>query len=87
MTAVTLVVGFVLGAALGAAHFLSLWRSVALMRENRIGLGVAIQGLRFALLAVALVLIARQGAVLFLAAAAGVLLVRLVLTNRYRRLA
>ena len=87
MTPMLLAGAFTLGAALGAAHFLSLWGSVALMRRNRTALGVALQALRFALLAVALVLIAKQGAGLFVAAAAGVLLIRLALTRRYRRLA
>ena len=61
--------------------------SVALLREGRVGFGVALQGLRFALLAIALVLIARQGGNFFLAAATGVLLVRVILTRHYRRLA
>jgi F1F0 ATPase subunit 2 len=87
MTAVLIAGAFALGAALGAAHFLSLWGSVVLMREGQTGLGVALQGLRFALLAIALVLIARQGANLFLAAAGGVFLVRVILTRHYRRLA
>ncbi len=78
---------FALGAALGAAHFLSLWGSVALMRQGRTWLGVALQGLRFALLAAALVLLAKAGAQLFLAAAAGVVIVRLALTWRARRAA
>jgi F1F0 ATPase subunit 2 len=87
MTVALPIAAFALGAALGAAHFLSLWWNVALMRENRTGLAFAIQGLRFALLGVALVMIARQDANLFLAAAAGVLVVRLILTRHYRRLA
>ncbi len=87
MTDALVIGAFALGAALGAAHFLSLWWSVALMRESRTGLALAIQGLRFALLAIALVMIARRGAILFLAAAAGVLVVRLILTRHYRRLA
>jgi len=87
MTPMLLLGAFALGAALGATHFLSLWGSVALMRDGRAGLGVALQGLRFALLAIALVALARESASLFLAAAAGVLLVRLVLTHHYRRLA
>ncbi len=87
MTVALLIGAFALGAALGAAHFLSLWWSVALIRGNQTGLGLAVQGLRFALLALALVVIARQGANLLLAAAAGVLVVRLVLTRHYRRLA
>ena len=61
MTVALLIGAFALGAALGAAHFLSLWWSVALISEGRTGLGVALQVLRFALLAVALVLVARQG--------------------------
>ncbi len=87
MTAAFLIAALALGAALGAAHFGTLWWSVALMRENRTGLALAIQGLRFALLAIALLMIARQGANLFLAAAAGVLVVRFILTRHYRRLA
>jgi F1F0 ATPase subunit 2 len=86
MTAL-LIGAFALGAALGAAHFISLWGTVALMRGGRTGLGLALQVLRFALLAGALVLLARQGANLFLAAAAGVLVVRVVLTRRARRVA
>ena len=87
MIAALLAGAFLLGAALGAAHFYSLWGSVALIGGGRAGLGVAVQGLRFALLAIALVLIARQGASLFLAAAAGVIVVRLNLTRHYRRFA
>ena len=87
MTVITLIGAFALGAAFGAAHFLSLWWTVALMGENRTGLALAIQGFRFVLLAIALVLIARQGAHIFLAAAAGVLIVRFLLMRHYRRLA
>ncbi|HXZ17031.1 MAG TPA: ATP synthase subunit I [Roseiarcus sp.] len=87
MTAVFLLAAFAFGAALGTGHFVSLWWSVALMRENRTGLGVAAQAIRFALLAVALVLVARTGADLFLAAAAGVIVSRILLMRRARRLA
>jgi F1F0 ATPase subunit 2 len=87
MTALPLVAAFVLGAALGAAHFLSLWGSVALIRQGRTGLGVGLQLLRLALIALALVAIARQGANLFLAAAAGVIVVRFALTSYFRGLA
>jgi F1F0 ATPase subunit 2 len=83
----TLFVAFALGAALGAAHFVSLWWSVALMRNNQPALGVAAQGVRFALLAVALLLVARQGASVFLAAAAGLIVARIFLIRRARRLA
>ncbi len=86
MTSALLIGAFALGAALGAAHFLSLRWTVALMRESRTALGLAIQGGRFVLLALALVMTARQGANTFLAAAAGVLVVRLILMSHYRRL-
>jgi len=85
MTAALLAAAFAVGAALGTAHFYSLWASVALIGKGRTGLGVALQGLRFGLLAVALVLIARQGADLFVAAAAGVIVVRVALTRHERR--
>jgi F1F0 ATPase subunit 2 len=87
MTIVLPVSAFVLGAALGAAHFVSLWGVVALMRRNQAALGVALQVLRFALLAIALTLMAKSGANLFLAGAAGVVAARFILTRRYRRLA
>ena len=87
MMAALWLAAFVLGAALGTAHFLSLWWSVALIRCGSAGLGVGVQVLRFAALALALVLVARQGPSLYLPAAAGVFVVRLVLTRRYRRLA
>ena len=87
MTIVLLVSAFALGAATGGTHFVSLWGSVALMRRNQAGLGVALQALRFALLAIALILIAKASAHLFLAAAAGVIAARFILTRRYRRLA
>ena len=87
MTAALIVGAFALGAALGWAHFLSLWQCVGLMQKGRTGLAVAAQGLRFALIAVALAVVARQGASFLLSAAAGVILVRLFLTRRYRRLA
>ncbi len=57
-----LLAAFAAGALLGAAHFGSLWWSVVLMRDGRTALGVAVQALRFAALAVALALIAREGA-------------------------
>ncbi len=87
MTIAALVAAFAVGAALGAAHFGSLWWSVALMRGGRTGPGVAVQSLRFVALAAALVLIARLGAGPFIAAAAGVLAVRALLMRLYRRLA
>ena len=58
-----LIAAFAVGALLGAAHFGSLWWSVVLMRHGRTILGAAAQALRFAGLALALALIARQGAV------------------------
>ncbi len=83
----TLLGAFAAGALLGTAHFASLWWSVVLMSNGRTVLGVAVQGLRFAALALALALIARQGAAPLLAAALGVLATRALLILRYRRLA
>ncbi len=82
-----LVVTFAGGALLGAAHFASLWWSVVLMRDGRTALGVAVQALRFAPLALALALLARQGAAPLLAAALGILAARALLMRRNRRLA
>ena len=85
MSLIALAAAFAAGAFLGAAHFVTLLRSVVLMREGRTALGVAVQALRFAVLAAALVVIARQGPWLFLATAAGVLAVRALLMRRARR--
>lgn len=87
MNVVILAAAFAAGAALGAAHFGSLWWSVALMRNGRTGLGVAVQALRLVVLTAVLVLIVRRGAGPFLSAAAGVLAARMLLMRRYRRLA
>jgi F1F0 ATPase subunit 2 len=87
MTVAALVAALAAGAALGAAHLGSLWWSVVLMRDGRTGLGVAVQSLRFVVLAAALVLIARLGAMAFVAAVAGVLAARALLMRRWRRLA
>jgi hypothetical protein len=83
----TLLGAFAAGALLGAAHLGSLRWSVVLMSNGRTVLGVVVQGLRFAALALALALIARQGAAPLLAAALGVLPTRALLILRYRRLA
>ena len=85
MNVAALVAAFAAGVGLGAAHFRSLWWSVVLLREGRMGIGVAVQSLRFLVLAAALVVIARLGAGPFIAAAAGVLAARALLMRRYRR--
>jgi F1F0 ATPase subunit 2 len=82
-----LVAALAAGAALGAAHFGSLWWSVVLLRDGRTVAGIAAQALRFVALAAALALIARQGAAPLLAAALGVLAARGLLLRRCRRLA
>jgi len=87
MMIAVLIAAFAAGAALGAAHFGSLWWSVVLMRDGRAALGVAVQALRFVALAAALALIACQGAAPLLAAALGLLAARALLMRRYRRLA
>ncbi len=80
-------IAVVAGAILGAAHLASLWWSVALLRDGRTILGFSVQALRFVALALALALIARQGAALFLAAAFGVLAARALLLRRFRWIA
>jgi F1F0 ATPase subunit 2 len=70
---VTLAGALAVGVGLGAAHFGSLWCSLALMRDGRAALAVVTQALRFASLAAALTLVSRIGAAPFLAAALGVL--------------
>jgi F1F0 ATPase subunit 2 len=85
MTVAALLAAFVAGAGVGAAHFGSLWWSVILIRDGQTGLGVAVQSLRFVVLAAALVLITRLGAGPFIAAATGVLAARALLMRRYRR--
>ena len=87
MTVAALIAALAAGAALGAARFGSLWWSVVLIRDGRTALGVAIQSLRFAALGAALVFIAKLGPGTFLAAVAGVIAARVLLTRRARRFA
>ena len=82
-----LIASVVAGALLGAAHLGSLWFSVVLMRDGRPALGMAVQALRFAALAVALALVAREGAGPLLATAFGLLAARALFMRRYRGLA
>ena len=83
-----LVAAFAVGALLGAAHFGSLWWSVVLMRRRPDGTRRRCRRLcASSALALALALIARQGAAPLLAAALGVLAARAFLMRRYRRIA
>ena len=82
-----LMIALVAGAILGAAHLASLWWSVALLRDGRTILGFSVQALRFVALALALALIARQGAAPLIAAAFGILATRALLMRRFRRIA
>ena len=84
---VALTLGLAAGAILGAAHLASLWCSVVLLRDGRPILGVMVQALRFAALAVTLALIARYGAAPFLAAAFGVLAARALFLRRLEKMA
>ncbi len=79
-------IGLVAGAVLGAAHLASLWCSVVLLRGGRPILGFMTQALRFVVLALAFVLIARHGAAPLLAAAFGVLASRALLLKRFERI-
>jgi F1F0 ATPase subunit 2 len=82
-----LAIGLAAGALIGAAHFGSLWWSVALVRDRKPLRGFAVQALRFVALVLALGLIARRDAAAFLAAALGLLAARGVLTRRFGRIA
>jgi F1F0 ATPase subunit 2 len=82
-----LAIGLVAGAALGAAHLVSLWWSVVLIRDGRPIPGFMAQALRFVVLALALAFIARHGAAPLLAAAFGVLASRALLLKRFERVA
>jgi F1F0 ATPase subunit 2 len=82
-----LMIALAAGAVVGAAHLASLWWSVVLLRDGRSILGYSVQALRFVVLALALALIARQGALPLIAAAAGVLAARALMMGRYRRMA
>ncbi len=84
---IALMVGLVAGAIIGTGHLASLWWSVVLVRDGRPILGVMVQALRFAALALALALIARYGAEPLLAAAFGVLAARTVLLRRLEKMA
>jgi len=85
MTVALLAAAFVAGAALGTAHFGSLWWSVVLLQDGRTALGVVTQALRFVVLGTALALIARCGVGPFLMAALGLVAARALLTHRARR--
>ena len=84
MTVALLAAAFVAGAALGAAHFGSLWWSAVLLQDGQTALGVVTQALRFVVLAAALALIARLGVKPFLMAALGLVAARALLTHRAR---
>ena len=82
-----LTIALVAGAVLGAAHLVSLWWSVALLRDGRTILGLGVQALRFVALGLALALIARQGTGPLIAAAVAVLVTRALLLRRFERIA
>jgi F1F0 ATPase subunit 2 len=80
-----LALAFVAGLVAGAGFFLVLRRNTDLFAGGRIGLAIAMQVARFAVLVPVLVLAARQGAGPLLAAALGVLIARRVVVGRVRR--
>ncbi|WP_372074005.1 ATP synthase subunit I [Tistrella mobilis] len=80
-----LALAFVAGLAAGTGFFLVLRRNTDLFAGGRIGLAIAMQVVRFAVLVPVLVLAARHGAGPLLAAALGVLIARRVVVGRVRR--
>ncbi|WP_157962037.1 ATP synthase subunit I [Acuticoccus kandeliae] len=77
MTAATMLAAFAVGALAGAAHFLLLRKSVALLAAGRVALPAALMPLRFVVLGALLYAVARHGgAAPLLAAGAGILLGR-----------
>lgn len=85
MSALADATGLIAGLAAGAAHFMLLRRNADLyLRPHGLGRAIALQGLRLALLAAVLVLLARQGALPLLLGALGVLASRRIVLHRLR---
>ncbi len=77
--------GLLAGLLAGAAHFVLLrWNTDLYMRPGRLGPAIALQGLRLALLAGVLVVLARLGALPLLLGALGVLGARRIVLRRVR---
>jgi hypothetical protein len=77
--------GLIAGLAVGATHFTLLRRNTDLyLRPRGLGQAIALQGLRLALLAFVLVLLARQGALPLLLGALGVPVARSIVLRRVR---
>ena len=77
--------GLIVGLVGGTAHFVLLrWNTDLYLRPRGLGRAIALQGLRLALLAAVLVLLARQGALPLLLGALGVLAARWIVLRRVR---
>ncbi len=81
----TLFLNLLAGICLGLLYFGGLWWNAQLLAEpGRMRMAIAIMVTRFALLTVALVLAAVQGARPLLAMAAGILVARVLVMHRVR---
>lgn len=78
-------IGFTVGVLLGLIHFGSLWWNLRLLASAGALRALAVQLLRFALLAVVLAGLAKLGAAALLAGALGLLLARGLLLRRLGR--
>ncbi len=76
-----LALAFLAGAAVGTAHFVSLRRVVDAWTAGRTARAVALSIVRWVVLVVAALLLARQGAMPLLAGLAGLLVARVVVVR------
>ncbi|MGD9657613.1 MAG: ATP synthase subunit I [Methylocystis sp.] len=74
--------GMTVGAIAGYCYFLTLWRSVVELQRCSPTRALLMFALRFAALAIALLLLAKSGALPLLSGAAGILIARQLLTRR-----
>ncbi|WP_210248570.1 ATP synthase subunit I [Rhizobium sp. RU35A] len=78
-------IGFAAGLALGLLHFLTLKRNTEFFAQGRFGRAFLLQLVRFGLLIVVMVVMAKIGAVALLAGLSGLLLSRALILKRERR--
>jgi hypothetical protein len=78
--------GMTVGAIAGYCYFLTLWRNVAELQRCSAARALLMFALRFAALAITLLLLAKLGALPLLSGAAGILIGRQLLTRRLGKL-
>jgi hypothetical protein len=74
--------GMTVGAIAGYCYFLTLWRNVVELQRRSAARALLMFALRFAALAITLLLLAKLGALPLLSGAAGILIGRQLLTRR-----